>query len=163
MVAANQRPDHATLARFRSNHEKAIAGLFTQVLAVCARAGLLRPGLIAIDGTKLAANASRDANRSAAQIAEQILAEAAATDAIEDAVAADAEQGQPVGALRNRSGRRVKLRELLDELEAAEKSYEAHMAPRAEKQTASGKPVRGRRPTPGSATHKSREQANTIG
>src|SRR5436190_20948329 len=57
VVAANQHPDHATIARFRANHETAIAGLFGQVLAVCARAGLLRPGLVAIDGTKLAANA----------------------------------------------------------------------------------------------------------
>ena len=52
VVAANQRPDHATVARFRANHETAVAGLFGQALAVCARAGLLRPGLIAIDGTK---------------------------------------------------------------------------------------------------------------
>ncbi len=44
VVAANQQPDHATIARFRANHETAIAGLFGQVLAVCARAGLLRPG-----------------------------------------------------------------------------------------------------------------------
>jgi transposase len=161
VVAANQRPDHATLARFRANHEKAIAGLFTQVLAVCSRAGLLRPGLIAIDGTKLAANASREANRSALQIAAEILAEAAATDAAEDA---DAEQGGPVGEFRDRGGRRAKLRKLLDELEAeaAEKSYEAHMARRAQKQAVSGKPIRGRRPTPGSATHKSRAHANTT-
>ena len=53
VVAANQRPDHATVARFRANHETAVAGLFGQALAVCARAGLLRPGLIAVDGTKL--------------------------------------------------------------------------------------------------------------
>jgi hypothetical protein len=66
--------------------------------------------------------------------------------------------------LNARSGRRAKLRKLLDELEAeaADKSYESHMARRAEKQAASGKPIRGRRPTPGSATHKSREQANTT-
>jgi hypothetical protein len=44
--------------------------------------------------------------------------------------------------------------------EAAEKSYEAHLARRAEKEAATGKPIRGRRPTPGSATHKSRRQAN---
>jgi transposase len=44
VVAANQRRDHATIARFRANRESAIAGLFAQVLAVCARAVLLRPG-----------------------------------------------------------------------------------------------------------------------
>jgi transposase len=162
VVAANQRPDHATIARFRASHESAIAGLFAQVLAVCARAGLLRPGLIAVDGTKLAANASRDANRSATQIAEQILAEAAATDAAEDAAAVDGDDSGPAREFRGRHGRRARLRKLLGELkaEAAEKSYESHMAKRAEIEAATGKPIRGRRPSPGSSTHKSRGQAN---
>jgi transposase len=168
VVAANQQPDHATIARFRAHHEAAIAGLFGQVLAVCARAGLLRPGLVAVDGTKLNANASRDASRTAEQIgkelAEEILAEAAATDAAEDteedAPARDSDDSD--GGLRSRGGRRDRLRALLDELEAeaAEKSYEAHLARRAKKEAATGKPIRGRRPTPGSATHKSRRQAN---
>jgi transposase len=165
VVAANQQPDHATIARFRVNHEAAIAGLFGQVLAVCARAGLLRPGLVAVDGTKLNANASRDASRTAEQIAEEILAEAAATDAAEDAEEAADSQAPDGGShedLRNRGGRRARLRALLDELEAeaAEKSYEAHLARRAEQEAATGKPIRGRRPTPGSATHKSRRRAN---
>lgn len=161
VVAANQCPDHATIARFRATHEAAIAGLFAQVLAVCARSGLLRPGLVAVDGTKLNANASRDANRTAEQLAEQILAEAAATDAAEDAAERHGELERPAG-LRDRSGRRARLRALLDELEAeaAEKSYDAHLARRAEKQAATGRPIRGRRPVPGSATHKSRRQAN---
>jgi transposase len=160
VVAANQRPDHATIARFRATHETAVAGLFGQVLALCARVGLLRPGLIAIDGTSLIANASRDANRTAAQIAEAILAEAAAADAAEDA-AAD-KDNRPTDALRDRGGRRARLRALLDELEAEadEKSYEAHMARRAQIEAATGKPIRGRRPAPTSATHKSRREAN---
>lgn len=167
VVAANQQPDHATIARFRATHETAIAGLFGQVLALCARAGLLRPGLIAIDGTKLNANASRDASMTAEQIAAEILAEADATDAAEDA-AQEADRsdhhGDADGGLGNRSGRRARLRALLDELEAeaAEKSYEAHLARRAEKEAATGKPIRGRRPTPGSATHKSRQRANAT-
>lgn len=162
VVAVNQQPDHATIARFRANHESAIAGLFAQVLAVCARAGLLRPALIAVDGTKLAANASRDANRTATQLAEQILAEAAATDAAEDAAAVDGDQGEPAPELRDRNGRRARLRKLLGELEAeaAQKSYESHMAKRAVIEAATGKPIRGRRPAPGSSTHKSRGQAN---
>jgi transposase len=165
VIAANQQPDHATIARFRVNHESGIAGLFGQVLAVCARAGLLRPGLVAIDGTKLNANASRDASRTAEQIAEKILAEAAATDAAEDAEedaeGRDADNHSHAG-LGNRGGRRARLRALLDELqaEAAEKSYDTHLARRAEKESATGKPIRGRRPTPGAATHKSRRQAN---
>ena len=160
VVAANQRPDHATIARFRAAHESAIAGLFAQVLAVCARSGLLRPGLVAVDGTKLNATASRDANRTAEQLADQILAEAAATDA-EEAADPAAEVDTPAGLL-DRRDRRQRLRALLDELEAeaAEKSYDAHMARRAEKEAATGKPIRGRRPVPGSATHKPRRQTN---
>src|SRR4051812_46988372 len=112
VVAANQRPDHATVARFRVTHETAIAGLFGQVLVLCARAGLLRPGLVAIDGTTLNANASRDASRTAEQIAAEILAEADATDVAEDAKQ-DSEQesagrgagGDCGGDLRGRGGR----------------------------------------------------------
>lgn len=63
VVAFNQQPDHATLARFRRRHQDAIAELFSQVLTLCVRAGLVEAGVIAIDGTKFAANASFFANR----------------------------------------------------------------------------------------------------
>ena len=166
VLAANQQPDHTTIARFRVEHQDAIAGLFGQVLAVCARSGLLRPGLVAIDGTKLGANASRDASRTAEQLAEEILAEAAAVDAAEDATGdATAHVGPAVPAgPGGRGGRRERLRALLAELEAeaSEKSYEAHMARRAEKEAATGKPIRGRRPVPDSATHRSRQQVNVT-
>jgi transposase len=166
VLAANQQPDHATIARFRVEHQHAIAGLFGQVLAVCARSGLLRPGLVAIDGTKLVANASRDASRTAEQLAEEILAEAAAVDDAEDATGdatADVGPAVPAGP-GGRGGRRARLRALLAELEAeaSEKSYEAHMARRAEKEAVTGKPIRDRRPVPGSATHTSRRQVNVT-
>lgn len=70
VLAANHAPDPATIARFRATRQMALAGLFAQVLALCERAGMVRPGLVAIDGTKMAANASRDANRSAEQLAK---------------------------------------------------------------------------------------------
>ena len=59
VVTANQAPDHTTIARFRQRHEVALAGVFGDVLGLCARAGLATVGVIAIDGTKLYANASR--------------------------------------------------------------------------------------------------------
>src|SRR5215203_602586 len=62
VIAAQQRPDHATIARFVERHEDALAGLFAAVLGLCAQAGLARVGVVAIDGTKVLANASRDAN-----------------------------------------------------------------------------------------------------
>ncbi len=164
VVAANRVPDHATIARFRAMHEGALAGLFAQVLALCARADVLRPGLLAVDGTKLTANASQDANRTTDQLAAAVLAEAAATDAAEDEQAQlGGEAGLPEG-LRRRDARRQRLRRLLEELraEAEEKSYEAQMARRAEVEQATGRPVRGRRPSPHATTHRSRQQANTT-
>ena len=77
VIAANQRPDHTTIARFRQRHEAALADLFGQVLELCAEADLVQVGLIAIDGTKVHANASQHAARDYGQIAKEILGEAA--------------------------------------------------------------------------------------
>jgi transposase len=85
VLAGNQVPDHATIARFRVAHAAGLAGLFGQVLLMCERAGLIRAGLLAIDGTRMQANASKSASRTAEQLAKEILDEAAATDAAEDA------------------------------------------------------------------------------
>jgi transposase len=84
VIAAQQRPDHATIARFVERHEDALAVLLGSVLGLCAQAGLARVGVVAIDGTKLLANASRDANVDYEQIAREMLAEAQAVDAAED-------------------------------------------------------------------------------
>src|SRR4051794_15984493 len=50
VISANQVPDHATIARFRARHENAISELFGEVLALCARAGLVKVGIVAVDG-----------------------------------------------------------------------------------------------------------------
>ena len=62
----------------------ALAELFSQVLGLCAQAGLVRPEVVAIDGTKMAGNASRESNRDFSEIAREIIAEAIATDQAED-------------------------------------------------------------------------------
>jgi transposase len=68
VIAANRRPDHCTIARFRQRHEMALAGLFGEVLVLCARAGLAGVAVLAVDGTKVHANASeRDARLRAAR------------------------------------------------------------------------------------------------
>ena len=59
VLCANRVPDHATIARFRARHEQALAETFEQVLALCAKAGLVSVGLVALDGSLLAGNASR--------------------------------------------------------------------------------------------------------
>ena len=117
VIAAQQRPDHATLARFVERHEAALAGLFGAVLGLCARAGLARVGVVAIDGTKVLANASRDANVDYEQIAREILAEAQAVDAAEDEAYGEARGGELPPELATSQGRRGWLREAKRQLD----------------------------------------------
>src|SRR5689334_9899579 len=87
VICANQAPDHTTIARFRVRHQDALARTFTHVLALCARAGLVSVGVVALDGTTMAANVSREATRSYETVREEVdrmLAEAAQVDAVED-------------------------------------------------------------------------------
>ncbi len=87
VIAATQGPDHTTIARFRQTHEKAVAALFTDVLRLCAEAGLVKVGVVALDGTKIQADAALAANRTAGAIEEAVqtmLAEAQAADNAED-------------------------------------------------------------------------------
>jgi transposase len=115
VLAANQIPDHATIARFRARHEQALADTFEQVLALCARAGLLSVGLVALDGSLIAANASQGASCSYPQIraeVERMLEEAAETDAREDAELGEARGDELPPELGDRRSRRERLRPL---------------------------------------------------
>lgn len=84
VITANHAPDHTTIAEFRKRHMKALAGLFNEALVLCREAGLVRVGLLAVDGTKVHANASSMANRDYEEIALEILAEAERIDREED-------------------------------------------------------------------------------
>src|SRR5215216_1409400 len=117
VICANQVPDHATIARFRVRHEAALAGLFGGVLGLCAKAGIVDVGVIAVDGTKLAADASDGAIRSYEQIAAEILAEAGRIDAAEDEIHGEARGDELPEGLRTPNGRRAWLREAKEELE----------------------------------------------
>src|SRR3954469_18142939 len=68
VVAGNLAPDHSTIAEFRCRHERPLGELFSGVLGLCARVGLASVGVVAIDGTKIAANASTNAKREFGQI-----------------------------------------------------------------------------------------------
>src|SRR3954470_23833368 len=111
VIAAGSAPDHATIARFRQRHEQALAELFGAVLALCAKAGIARPTVLAVDSTKLHANASRDATRSYEQIAKEILEEAGAVDAEEDERYGEARGDELPPELTTGEGRRGWLRE----------------------------------------------------
>ena len=111
VICANQRPDHTTIARFRQRHERALAGLFGEVLALCAESGLVRVGVIAVDGTKVHANASERATRSYEDIAREILDDAAAVDAEEDERFGDARGDELPSELATGQGRQKWLRD----------------------------------------------------
>jgi hypothetical protein len=98
----HQAPDHATIARFRVRHEQAISGLFGRVLALCAQAGLVQVGVVAVDGTKIAAAATGRATRGYQQIAEEILEDAARIDAAEDELYGEARGDELPEGLRTR-------------------------------------------------------------
>jgi transposase len=105
MIAMMETPDHATIARFVARHESALAELFGQVLRLCSEAGLVRPGVVAIDGTRMAGNASGESTRDFEEIAREILAEAKATDEAEDELYGDERGDELPEQLRTREGR----------------------------------------------------------
>ena len=118
VITANRVPDHATIARFLARHEAALGGLFGSVLRLCAKAGLVSTGVVAIDGTKLAANASRGANLDYERIAREIVAEAKATDEAEDERFGEARDDELPEELQTSEGRRRWLREAKQALDA---------------------------------------------
>src|SRR4051812_20244710 len=123
VICANRAPDHTTIARFRQRHESALAGLFGAVLGLCAEAGLVRVGVVAIDGTKVHANASQHATRDFEQIAREILDRAAEIDALEDEQFGERRGDELPPALATREGRQRWLRDArrrLDERRAEE-------------------------------------------
>jgi transposase len=117
VVAGNLAPDHSTIAEFRCRHERPLGEVFSGVLGLCARAGLASVGVVAIDGTKISANASINANRDFGQIAREILAEAAETDRREDELYGHERGDELPEHLCTREGRRKALREAKERLE----------------------------------------------
>ncbi len=147
VLTADQHPDHATIAEFRRRHLVALSGLFTQILALCREAGLVKLGHVALDGTKVRANASKHKAMSYERMekaeaelqaeVDRLLAEAERVDAEEDAAFGKGRRGDelPEG-LRRRASRLEKIREAKAALEAEareraaeeRKEYEAKQA-----------------------------------
>ena len=165
VLAANQHPDHDSIATFRQTHRPALAALFTQVLGLCRQAGLVKLGHVALDGTKVLANASRhkamsygrmaEAERKLEQEVAALLAQAQQVDVAEDAQYGKGRRGDELPAeLARRQSRLVKIREAKAALEAeahaeataAAAAAQAQLAERQRQAETTGRKPKGRPP-----------------
>ena len=164
-LSADAHPDHDTIAAFRKRHLEALAGLFVQALRLCQKAGLVKLGHVAIDGTKIKANASKhkamsyermnETEQRLRQEVEELLRRAAEVDEAEDAQYGKGKRGDELPEeLARRESRLAKIRAAKAELEqeAKEKAErqraeaEAKIAERREQEAQTGKKAGGHDP-----------------
>jgi transposase len=165
VLAGDQHPDHDTIAAFRKRHLAALAGLFLQVLLLCREAGLVKLGHVALDGTKMKANASKhkamsyqrmcEAEKKLQEEVERLLAGADSVDAAEDEKYGKSKRGDELPAeLARRDKRLAKIREAKAALEQQAKEKAAHkakiqkakIAEREQREKEAGKKLAGARP-----------------
>jgi transposase len=156
IICAQDVPDHTVLARFRKNHEAALTDLLTESLVLAAELGMVSLGVVAFDGTKIAGNASREANRSEAhlrRLAEGFVDTLAEADAAEDALFGEDNRGDELPeAVRDRTGRGERIGRALEQVTARREAAtraEAEQADRVracERAVAEGTKGRGRYP-----------------
>jgi transposase len=165
VLAGDQHPDHDCIAAFRKEHLTVLAGLFVQVLRLCQKAGLVKLGHIAIDGTKVKANASKhkamsyermvEAEKKLSAEVDQLLAEGARIDAEEDAEYGKGRRGDELPSeLKHREGRLAKIRGAMAALEqeakeAAERKaieVKKRLREREQEEKAKGRKLSGRVP-----------------
>ena len=166
-LSGDQHPDHATIAEFRKRHLDALSGLFTQALLLCSKAGLVKLGHVAIDGTKIKANASKhkaqsygrkgETEQRLKQEIEALLKQAEKTDAAEDVQYGKGKRGDELpDELARRENRLQKIQQAKAELEQQAKEKvaqqraetERKQAEREEEKRRTGKKKRGRKPKP---------------
>jgi transposase len=156
-VTALNQPDFRTISEFRRRHLDALAGLFVQVLALCRKAGLAGLNHVAVDGTKIKANASKHKAMSHARMVEaeaelarevaEWLARAQAEDAAEDAEHGSARRGdEPPEWMRDKQTRLARIRAARAELEAEARAAEAARPPPPLNPDGSPRPRPGRTP-----------------
>jgi transposase len=147
VICAGSVPDHVTVARFRQQFADTAADLFAQVLVLCARLGMGRVGTVALDGTKIAASASKDANRTEEglrKLAREMAARHAEADAEEDALFGDGRGDDDPG---DPFTRRERVAAALESLERERREREAGERALAEehlREARAGKPRKAR-------------------
>jgi transposase len=166
-LAADQHPDHDTMAAFRQKHLASLSQLFMQVLRLCQRVGLVKLGPVALDGTKIKANASKHKAMSYGRMGEAekkledqvktLLAEAARVDAEEDGKYGKGKRGDELPReLVRRESRLARIREAKAALEeearedAKQKQLEveARLEAREKQEQERGRKLDGRRRLP---------------
>jgi transposase len=157
VIAGGQHPDHTTISEFRRIHLKALSGLFVEMLALCTKAGLVRLGHVALDGTKLKANASKHKAMSYERMKKQereladkvgaLMRAAEEADAAEDKLYGKKKRGDELPEeLAHAETRLAKIREAKAALEAEARA--AREAEEAEKQKDEDEPPPPTGPTP---------------
>lgn len=154
VLCASEAPDHSTIARFREQHDDAMNTVFTEVLRLCAEAGMVKLGVVALDGTKMEASASMAANRTRKALeaaVKEMLREAAEIDAREDALYGPDKRGDELPAdLADPHTRLERLRaakKRLDEQQAEREAQHAEMLEkRAQEEKRQGRKLSGRKP-----------------
>jgi transposase len=171
-VTGQARPDHSTIAEFRKRHRQALARLFVQVLQLCEEAGLVKLGHVALDGTKVKANASKHRAMSYKRMKEQEPVLAAEVERwLDEADRVDAEEDEKYGKdkrgdelpdwVANKKERLKRIREAKARLEAKAKAEAKRVAAEREaKEKAEGKPMTGRKPRALSGVPEDKAQVN---
>jgi transposase len=132
VITGNLVPDHATIARFIDRHKQALAALFTEVLKLCDEAGLVESGVVSIDGTRIAGNASPEVNYTFEQIAMEIVERTVATDEADDEELGEARGDELPEELRSPEGRREFFRRVRRQLRREEEFSEPAGGPDTE-------------------------------
>lgn len=182
VLTGDQHPDHDSIADFRKRHLEALSGLFMQVLRLCQKAGLVKLGHIAIDGSKMKANASKhkamsyermgETEKRLTEEIERLLAEAERVDREEDTQHGPGQRGEELPEELKRRGERLKkIREAKAALEREAKEKARAKAAEAEEkrvqrereEAETGKKARGpepKAPEPEQATPEPKAQRN---
>jgi transposase len=169
-LAANQQPNFRTISDFRKDHLANLERLFPVVLELCREAGLVKLDRVALDGTRLAGNASLQANRTRAQLEAEVrrmLQQSIETDAEEDARYGEDQRGDelPEG-FRTRGERAARIQEAIERLKAEEEAERQAQAEKIEQREEAerrrGKKMNGRKPKRPETVKPKERRANTT-
>jgi len=171
-LTGGEKPDHSTICQFRSDHREALSSLFVQVLALCRDAGMVKLGHVALDGTKMKANASKHAAMSyarmkklepeLAKLVQEWMEEAREADEEEDEEHGPGRRGDELPEhLREKLKKLLKMREAMAKLESEAEEEAARVArEREEKEKELGRKLGGRKPKSLSGEPEDKAQSN---